>query len=52
MKAIQLLKIEKFMQKKFVPVCLIGCALSTLLKKYVQMRQDHKYDGIGYRVNR
>jgi len=50
MQALRVLKIDKFIQKKFIPICLIGCMLGTLLQRYLKMKKDHRYDGIGYRA--
>jgi hypothetical protein len=50
MQVLRFLKIDKFIQKKFIPICLIGCMLGNLLQRYLKMKKDHRYDGIGYRA--
>ena len=49
-KTLIFLKIDKFFHKRFVPLCIVCYLLGQGLKKYIKMKNDHKYDGIGYRV--
>jgi len=44
------LKIDKFFHKRFIPLCIICYLVGQGLKKYIIIKNDHKYDGIGYRV--